>query len=165
MQRELCEELLDLVLMTDDLRLLGMGKRRSDELIDDELWQRVGHTDAQPLSQAAAPAPQGIGEFAPQGENLVGVIVDGAPRLGQRKLAALLAQELRADRILENGKLAADRRLGEPQFLAGARHAAFAHNVPEVEKMLIVQPFHGKSIVNYDILDLYILFFNEIFIG
>jgi len=49
------------------------------------------------------------------------------------------------ERVLERPDLAAHRRLREPQLLGRTGDAAFAGNGPEVEEVVIVEPFHVGS--------------------
>jgi aconitase A len=48
-----------------------------------------------------------------------------------------------AKHVFEKMNLLADRRLSEPQLGAGAGEASLARHEPEVEQVMVVDPFHG----------------------
>jgi hypothetical protein len=58
----------------------------------------------------------------------------------------LLAQQLFAERALEGVDLAADGLVGESQFSRGSSQAALAYDRPEVQQVMVVQPFHGSDL-------------------
>ncbi len=62
----------------------------------------------------------------------------------------MLREQLLAESFLERAELRADRWRRERQFLGGARETAGAHDSPEVEQVLIVEPInrgHGLSLL------------------
>ena len=151
------QEALGFILMTDDL--IMRGESGFEQTIDEEFRQGVGDADAQPDADCAGAVLQGAAEFAAQRKYFVGVIEHRASGFGHHEIAAFLAEELRADRRLQNRDLAADRRLRQSELFARAGDAALPGDVPEVEQMLIVETFHG-SIAFIDVTNLYILIFN-----
>ncbi len=91
---------------------------------------------------ADGPALQGLEQLAADAEDLVGIAVHQAPHIGEDQPAALPFEQLVADHVLEQLDLRADGGLREPQLVGGARHAAFPHDGPEVEQVVVVQPVH-----------------------
>ena len=57
-----------------------------------------------------------------------------------------LLEELLAQRLFERSQLAADRGLGQVQPLAGSRDGPLAGHGPEVEQVVIIQPFHAGAV-------------------
>ena len=60
---------------------------------------------------------------------------------GQRGLDLFFAPSVIAAEL----DLRTDRCLGEAQLFAGTRHAANPRHSPEIQQMMVVEPFHGAS--------------------
>ena len=52
-------------------------------------------------------------------------------------------EQFLAHLLLQAAELRADGGRRQAQLLAGLRDAARAHDFPEVEQMMVVEPFHG----------------------
>jgi hypothetical protein len=62
------------------------------------------------------------------------------------QLTALPLEQLLADRFLQPMDLDADRRLREAEFLARLGNAPLFGDDPEVQKVLVIEPFHAATI-------------------
>jgi hypothetical protein len=145
MQRQLRQQPVALVLVAVRPDRLAQTESGLQKLIDHELGQRVHDADVQTQAIGGLTTMERGGKLLAEAKNLVGVSEDLPSRLGQGQPAAVLVEELRADRLLERGKLAADRGLREAELLRGARDAALFGDDPKVMKMLIVQSAHTRS--------------------
>src|SRR5262252_1364784 len=104
--------------------------------------RRIGEPDVEPRRPAGRPAAQRVLQFAAEREDLVREPVHGLADLGERDAAPGALEQLLTERVLERVDLLADGRLGQPQLLRSARHAAFARDRPEVAEVMEVEPIH-----------------------
>ena len=122
---------------------LGDRQRRFEQPQRDDLRYRVGHPDDEPQSRGAGPALDRVQQFASEGEDLVGVAVDHPPRVGQHEPAPFPREEPLAKSAFELTDLGGDRRGPRRNSAPAFVDAAVPHRRPEVEKMMVVEPFHG----------------------
>ena len=92
------------------------------------------------------PAFQDVLQLPPKAEDIVGIPVDDLPDLGHGKASTLFDKQLLPQCLLQQAQLPADGRLRQAEFLAGTRDAAFFGDCPEVQEVVIVQPFHACTI-------------------
>ena len=64
------------------------------------------------------------------------------PDLGHDEIASPFLEKLFPENFLETLDLTADRRLRQEELFARLDDAAFFGDRPEIEKMMIVYPFH-----------------------
>lgn len=73
------------------------------------------------------------------------ITVDRAPGLCQDEIATGADKQRGLQRLVEPANLAADRRLSQVQLLARLGHAPLARHDPEIQQVVIVQPFHPET--------------------
>ena len=120
-------------------------QRRRQQAIGDLLAEHVGDADDEAHRPPGGAALHGVEELTAEREDLVGVAVDHLADVGRHQPAADAGEQLLAEPRLERLDLRAHRRLRQPQLLRGPHHAAFAHDRPEVEQVMVVEPFHGVA--------------------
>src|SRR3954469_3749522 len=122
------------------------ASRRSEKLASDELGERVHHPDAKLLRPPGGTAAHHVQKLAAEAEDLVRVSVHDASHLGGLEGAALALEELFAQRLFESADLRAQRRVREPKLFRGPGDSAFANGCPEVQEVVVVEPFHLRQI-------------------
>ena len=143
-ERERGEERVRLALATNHAHRRVHREDRPQQPIGDQFRNDVDDPDGQAERAPRRPVADRIEQLAAEREDVVRVSVDDATDVGEHERAPLAAEELLAEHVLERADLRADGRLREPQLIRGAAHAALANGEPEVEQVMIVQPFHGS---------------------
>ena len=141
----LLEELLVGVLVAYEPDGLGQVEGGLQQPADHELGDDIRDAHVEPEGLPARSSLDGVHHLATEGEYLVRVAEHHLTGLGERQLAADLAEELLAELVLERMDLRAQRRVGEPQDLARTDEPSFASDHPEIEQMVVVDPFHGSQ--------------------
>jgi hypothetical protein len=85
---------------------------------------------------------QGVDEFSPQREDLVGVAKDQSTHLGEDQVTAHAGEQLFTEGGFESVDLSADRRLRQVQLCTGTRNTPLTRYNPKIVQMVIVEPFH-----------------------
>lgn len=146
MERQLGNELLDrLVCAADDLNGVAEPKCGFEEPPHERRGKDVGDADDQPQRSTARPSPERVDELAPQREDLVGVRKGDAAGLREHQLSSPAGEELFAEHLLEPMDLAADGGVRQAELLARSNDASFLRDDPEVEEMVIVEPWRCRS--------------------
>ena len=145
MQRQCREQFFVGALAAYDSVLIAQLQRRLDQLVRDQLGQNIGDADRQARQTTFGAALEAADHLLTEGENLVGITKNEFAGVRRHKMPSRLAEKLLAERFLERFELCAHRRLGQVQFLAGPRHATRPGHRPEIEQMMIVQPFHERQ--------------------
>ena len=130
-------------------------QRRRQQAVGDLLAEHVGDADDE-AHRAAGGAPlDGVEQLTAEREDLVGVAIDHLADIGRHHPAADSREQRLAEARFERLDLRAHRRLRQPQLLRRPDHAALAHDRPEVEQVVVVEPFHaaGPSRSNIGLLD------------
>ena len=94
----------------------------------------------------ASPSLERIQELLAEREDLLCIAKRHATCVGQHQAPPLAREQLRPQDCLQSMDLAADRRVGQAEHSAGPSDAALLRNHPEVEQMVVVEPFHAGSI-------------------
>jgi hypothetical protein len=116
------------------------------EAVDDELGDDVHDADIEPERAPRRSVLDRVDHLATEREDLVGVPIHDAAHVGQRQLSADLREELLAQAVLERMDLRAQGRVREPQHLPRGDEAPFTSDDPEIEEVVVVEPFHGSCI-------------------
>ena len=136
-------EALKARLATHDAHGLGQAQARLDQGMGDLLRKDVVHTDRQPEGLSRRAPFHGVHQLLAHAEDVLGVAKDQSAHLGGNQSPARAAQQLLAKLLLQAAELGANRRRSQAQLLAGTSDATSAHDLPEVEEVVIVQPLHG----------------------
>jgi len=86
-----------------------------------------------------------LAQLAPEREDVVGVAIDHLPDVGEHEVAPAAHEQPLAERALEHLELPADRRLREVELARRRGDAPLARDDPEVEQVVVVDPFHGPG--------------------
>src|SRR5262249_25001062 len=105
--------------------------------------------DHQAERLSACPSLDRVQELPAERENLIGVAERHAAHLGQHEIPPLAREQLLAQDLLEAMNLAADGRMRQAELLASAGQTPLLRNDPEIEQVMIVQPFHALSICRF----------------
>jgi hypothetical protein len=117
-------------------------ERRLQDSVHDRFGEHVGDPHHQAQRPPAGASLHRVHELAAQREDLVGVPIRHPPGVGQDQIPALSVEQLLAEDVLQAMDLAADGGMSETQLLAGPDDAPLLGDGPEVEKVMIVEPFH-----------------------
>ena len=131
-----------LVLVADHAHRLGQAQRRLENALRHQLRHDVRDADREPQRSPDRPTAQRVLQLAPEPEDLVGIAKHHATDFGQRQPAPAALEQLLAERVLEAAHLAAHGRLRESQLRARGAQRALARDEPEVEQVVVVEPFH-----------------------
>ena len=142
---QLGDELFGVAFAARDLNRLGGLGRRTQETVHDQLRDRIRHAHGEPRRPARRPPLERLEQFAAGREDLRGVPVDDAADVGQHERAALALKQTFSERLFQDLDLGADGRLRQPQLLGRLRDAALAHDGPEVQQVVVVEPVHGSA--------------------
>ena len=107
-----------------------------------------GRTSAMPTtSRSGRPVgrPFTVSSISRPSENLIGEPVDEGPHLGQHEAPPRTRDQGLAERLLEAPNLHAHRRRRQVQLGGGGGQGALPDERPEVQEVVVVQPFHGAS--------------------
>ena len=116
-----------------------------EQPVHGQFGNAVRDAQAQPQRGARGGFAHTLGQLLAQGKNVVGLVQRGHARLGQHQVAALVAQQAHAQRLLQRAHLGADGLHGHVQALSGAGHAAFFGHHPEVIQMAVIKALaHGS---------------------
>jgi hypothetical protein len=143
-ERQGGEELGERPLAADQGEVRDGVHRRLQQERGQALGDDVGHPGDQ-----AHPLPGGQPldrqlQLAPGAEDVVGVLEDGAPGVGEDQPAPLPLQQLHPQGALQGLQLVGDGGLGEPQLLARLGDGARPGHGPEVVEVVVVEPLHGR---------------------
>ena len=125
-------------------RLL-QGERGFDEVIGDQLRQRIGNTDRESQGSARRSPLHAFGEFATQSEDLVRVTEHDVAHFGEAQTPPCALEELFAKGAFERTNLSAQGGLRQPQQHRSASHRPFARDHPEIEEMPVIESLHGLA--------------------
>jgi hypothetical protein len=145
MECERSEKRVRLPLAANDAHGSVHREDRPQQLIGDQLRNDVDDSDGQAQRAPCRPVADGVEQLSAEREDVVRISVDDATDLGEHERPPLTPEEMLPEHVLQRADLRADGRLREPQLIGGAAHAALAGGEPEVEEVVIVQPFHGSS--------------------
>ena len=87
-------------------------------------------------------ATKGLSQFTSQSEDFVRIPEDHLPCLGEGHTTTRFVEELLAEVPLQRTDLGAQRGLGKVQRRSSPADAALLRGGPEVEEVVVVQPFH-----------------------
>jgi hypothetical protein len=136
------EEALRLAFCADDLDTLLRFQGGLDEAVGDEFGDGVSDSDLQAQGASRGTVFERVLHLAAEGKDFFGVAVNDTPHVGEDEAAALALEELLSQGIFEFANLAADGWLCEPKLVAGLGNTAFFGDCPEIEKVMVIQPFH-----------------------
>ena len=142
LNRELREQPMGLVAVADDLHGLREPHGWHQEPVRDELGKHVRDSYPKSKRPRSRSILDRVDQLVPEVEDLVGIPKHHVAIFGQHELAARAVEQLKVEGLLERPYLPADRRLRQLQRLCRPCDAVFLGHHPEVEQMMIVQPFH-----------------------
>ena len=150
---EVGEEVVHVVFAADDLDGFGEGEDGREEPADDEFGEDVVDSDGELPWPLGGSGVDEVDEFLAEGEDFIGVLVDGASHFGEVEVSSAAFEEFVSDGPFESSDLGGDGRLGEEEFFGRPDDGAFACDGPEVQQVVVVEPFHGGRYLSF----LYIL--------
>ncbi len=107
----------------------------------------VRDAQAEPQRGARGGFAHALGQLLAQGKDVVGLVQRGHARFGQHQIAAFVAQQAHAQRLLQHTHLGADGLHGHVQALGSAGHAPFLGHHPEVIQMAVIKALaHGGGV-------------------
>jgi hypothetical protein len=130
------------VLPHDELQAVVQGHGGGEELVREEPRERVGDPHGEALRPARAAAVQGVLQLAADGEDLLGVALRRAARLGEREAPTLPHEQPLPQAALEGPELPAHRGLRDAKLRGRGGHAAQPRDGPEIIEVVVVQPVH-----------------------
>ena len=135
------------VLPANELHGLTQAEGRFNQLVRDGLGNHVrdAHHESDRASDAAS--LDRTEKLASEPENLVRVPEGDAADVGEHEPAPFATKELLAKDLFEPVDLRANRGVGEPQLLGRTGDAALFRDDPEVEQVVVVEPFHLPGII------------------
>ena len=132
------------ILPARELDRLRQGERRTQDPERDELAHDVDHSDRESHRSSRRAVLDRVEKLPPERKDLVGVAVGDPSRVGQLEAPPGTNEEPLAERLLQRAQLRAQRRLRQPQLRARPGDAPLFRDRPEVEQVVIIQPFHGS---------------------
>ena len=148
-QYQLTQQRLELAFVAQQaqLRLVEHGL---EQPVHGQFGNAVGDAQAQAQRCARGGFAHALGQLLAQGKNVVGLVQRGHTRFGQHQIAAFVAQQAHAQRLLQHTHLGADGLHGHVQALGGACHAAFLGHDPKVVQVAVVEALaHGAGMGGY----------------
>lgn len=145
MDGQFCQQLVGLV--DPDVQPKGRLHRegRFQEPVGGQFRQRIGDAHPKPPRRRLRLSLDGLEQLSAQRKDLVRVPENRLALDRERQVSTAALKKPLTERTLERPHLRADRRLGDMERVGRLRHAAFLGNGPEVEKVVVVQPFHGAG--------------------
>src|SRR6266852_4125843 len=102
--------------------------------------------DHQAYRPTGLPSFDGVQKLLPQREDFLCVAERHATHVRQHEITSLPCEQLLAENLFEPMDLAADRGVRQPELLARPDNASLLRDDPEVEEVVVVEPFHTGSI-------------------
>lgn len=144
---EVGKQMVRPIFTADDAQGRLQSEGRLQNPVRNQLGQHVGNAHRQAQRPSRRTVLHGVREFPAQCENGVGIPHRNATHVGQHQPAAAPAKQLFAQAVLQLADLVADSGSGQAKLFAGGSHAAGARHRPEIQQVMIVQPFHSNCIL------------------
>jgi hypothetical protein len=105
----------------------------------EDLRHPRAHAEGERVRRRAAQPPRGVGEAEHVADDALGLVEEGAAALGELDAARGAAKQRKADLVLEQAYLLADRRLRDVEPRGRAREAALLGDGQGVAKLAELQ--------------------------
>jgi len=144
--REIGDQPLERALATREANGSLEIQRGLQDAIRDLLRQDVVDADDEPQRPHARPVLERLHHFLPEPEDLVRIAVDEPAHFRRHQRAPGLREQLLAEPRFERAQLPTDGRRGKRELFAGAGETSGAHDRPEVEQVLVVEPSYDRHV-------------------
>jgi hypothetical protein len=139
--------MLRLVFMAHKLdRFDEIGGRRQNAIYH-QLWQQISNSNGEAHRPPTGAAFQDIRHFLAKGKDFVGVSINNTAEFSKNQISPLAREELLTQGLFKGADLSADRGLCQQENLTRAGDAPFPGNRPEVQQVMIINPFHAEVLL------------------
>lgn len=125
------QQAVGVVLDAQQVRRIAAMQDRLQQPVHDQLRHRIGDADREARARLGGASAQRLDHLAADWKDVVGILVDDAPGIGEAQAAAVPLEQRDFERAFELADLRGHGRLREAQPLSGPGDAAFADDGPE----------------------------------